>query len=1264
LTAYLSSERLNVQDNGSVHVQVQVNVNASVRFDSRLVIWLASGPRGWPDYNARVLVATVGTVVGDRFRIVRQLGEGGMGVVYEAEDLRRGGRVALKTLRTLSPDSLLRFKREFRSLQDLQHPGLVSLRELVEEGGSWLLTMEIVEGVGLLEHVRRPQALAADALADTLPPAPFDEVRLRDALSQLVAATAHLHAHGKVHRDIKPSNVRVTPQGRLVLLDFGLIAEWAPDRAASESHVVGTVAYMAPEQAASQAVGPPADWYAIGVVLFEAMTGRLPFEGKPLEVLLNKQRSEAPSPRALQPTLPEDLDALCRDLLQFDPSRRPTEPHILARLGLEPAGVPARASASSHSLAPLFVGRAHELGELHRAFEAARAGAASALLVRGESGVGKSALVRHFAETVGQVGGTFVLAGRCYERESVPFKAVDDVMDALSSELRRMPEAEAATVLPLHAAPLSQVFPVLRRVRAFAAAPRQAVELDPQEMRTRVFGAVRELLTRLVQRRPVILVIDDLQWADADSLSLLSAVLRQPDAPAILLLGTERRDSARDLATLPGARALDLGCLPPDEAWELAQRLLGPGDERSGAAAIAREAGGHPLFIDELVRHAQGSGATTQLHLDDALWQRVCTLEESARRLLEVLAVAGSPIVHDCVAAAARLPAAELARTAGHLRVANLVRGRSASSETLEVYHDRIREAVTARLTPDRVREHHHALALALETRGDSEALAFHWLGAGDPERALAHTLAAGDHAMSLCAFDRASRHYQAAVAIRPPGSQPLRARLARALGSAGRGKAAAAAYLEAVDGAQVAEALELRRRAAEELLRGGWIDEGLKTLEPVLRSIGMRLPASRVATIAAVVALRARIRLRGLGFVQRDESQVSGEELRRIDTCWSIASVIAYVDPFLGAYFNAHLLLRSLRAGEPYRVVRALTVEAGYASIPGTRSGLRPARIMGMARELATQVQNPHARGLIATVEATSAVMRGDFAYCREQGRLAEEILIEGGVGAPWEIDMARLMALFGCWSMGDLETLFHRVPALLSQADDRGNLFMSTALRASPLSILWIADDDLATAEQHIREAGELWSYGEITVQRWWIVVGGAWVEFAAGRAAAADRTLQSFFQRFRRSALWQMQNLRTETLYTVAQARIAAARHPGSSASGITEARELARRMAKTGSSWGRALAALVEAAAAWPDQARMIRGLGLARASCAEAGLVLFEAAAALREGQLRGDAGGQTLAREAEAAMTSRRVKRPELIARMLLPAIPVPVPGT
>jgi serine/threonine protein kinase len=308
-----------------------------------------------------------------RFAIQRVIGQGGTGVVYEALDLRWKERVALKTPLHPDEDGLLLFENELRTLAGLEHRNLVALRELVCEDGHWLLIMELVEGNDFLSYVRhgptppagapaphatldaaRLQALraaetrrappsAAPALAPSGPrplaPEP-DWGRLRRGLAQLVEGLLALHATGKVHRDVKPSNVLVDSGGRVVLLDFGLAADFARG-ARNGGAMVGTPAYMAPEQAAMRDAGPAADFYALGVILYEALAGQLPVTGRLAEIVERKQVEEPPPPGTVRP-VPADLDALAQDLLRIDPARRPSGEEILRRLGGTPLHAPHR----------------------------------------------------------------------------------------------------------------------------------------------------------------------------------------------------------------------------------------------------------------------------------------------------------------------------------------------------------------------------------------------------------------------------------------------------------------------------------------------------------------------------------------------------------------------------------------------------------------------------------------------------------------------------------------------------------------------------------------------------------------------------------------------------------------------------------------------------------------------------------------------------------------------------------------------------------
>lgn len=243
----------------------------------------------------------------ERYAVRRRLGVGGMGIVYEVHDKARGRVVALKTLLRWSPADVYRLKREFRSLANIAHPNLVSLYDLVVDERVCFFTMELVEGATFVEYVRGPQSDAAD-----IP-------RARRALSQLIDGVGALHRRGKLHRDIKPTNILVTPEGRVVILDFGLTSEAG---VGIERGLAGTPAYLSPEQCAGAEATEASDWYSVGVTLFHALTGRAPFAGDNGEVIERKSVLDPPPPSALAAGIPDDLNDLCVRLLSRDPERR------------------------------------------------------------------------------------------------------------------------------------------------------------------------------------------------------------------------------------------------------------------------------------------------------------------------------------------------------------------------------------------------------------------------------------------------------------------------------------------------------------------------------------------------------------------------------------------------------------------------------------------------------------------------------------------------------------------------------------------------------------------------------------------------------------------------------------------------------------------------------------------------------------------------------------------------------------------------------
>jgi len=522
------------------------------------------------------------SLVAGRFVIQRLLGSGGMGAVYEAFDNERDTRLAFKMLTSVDASSIYRLKQEFRALSDVVHPNLVALQELFCDQDHWFFTMELLPGQTLFDP-------PAEAL---------EQDRLRSIFSQLATGIQAIHDAGKLHRDLKPTNVMLTPEGRVVILDFGLVSDkeaGGVGQTIIDESVSGTPLYMAPEQAAAEPATARSDWYAFGVMLFEALTGKPPFDGGQQQVLIRKQQKDAPRPSSIKPDIPSDLEPLCIGLLQRDPQARPGWREIIEVLG--PISEPLD-SLLPQAETP-FVGRVEELQALFDAFEATEQKRPVMVYVHGVSGVGKTALVEWFLSRLQQQGKAVVLTGRCYESESVPFKACDSLIDALSRYLKKLPLERSGTLLPMNVHAIARLFPALQRLDLISKLKqRHPLPHDPTALRQVAFEAFKELLTRIAAQESLVLFVDDLQWSDIDGAKLLSSVLSRPNPPALLLIGAYRSgegESGVGLVTLRDriqqfdaseVREIALGELSEEESETLSRQILSA-ERKDRASQIA-----------------------------------------------------------------------------------------------------------------------------------------------------------------------------------------------------------------------------------------------------------------------------------------------------------------------------------------------------------------------------------------------------------------------------------------------------------------------------------------------------------------------------------------------------------------------------------------------------------------------------------------------------------------------------------------------------
>ncbi len=1229
-----------------------------------------------------------------------------MGEVYEALDRERNQRVALKTLRRLDAGLLYRLKTEFRSLQRMHHPNLISLGELIEADGQWFFTMELIDGVDLVRWVREPDrskrsegqptfadiprarkdaaeaqtmevTVSSPALAALARPRPapadarqpsgeFDEARLRTALAGMVEGLSSLHRAGLIHRDVKPSNVMVTDEGRVVLLDFGLVQDTGSGLTEPDYHLLGTPAYMAPEQAVSGGVSAASDWYSLGVTLYQALTGVLPFRGGALEMLHAKQTMVPAPPSSLVDEVPRDLDHLCMELLAREPGGRPSGEDLRKRLCGDSEQLAAVDASSS-----VFVGREDELVELDAAYQRVRDGVPVALYVQGPSGVGKSALLEEFLSRLRRRDrSAVILTGRCYERETVPFKAMDAVIDSLSRWLRRLPNAEALALLPPQMPALARIFPVLGEVEAVASSlASRGGKSEPQDLRGHAFAALKELFSRIADRGPLVLHIDDLQWGDADSAALISELLRPPRAPAILLIGAFRSDETpgpvvgeltRRLAANPARNRLEvrellIHPLPPEDARRLALALADDPDDsdlEARADAAVRESAGNPFFLGEMMRAAGAHGGV--LDLDDVIRRRMRELPDDARALLEVVAVVGRPIQRGLALRAANLSfggdgALSLLRAQNFIRTYG-----SGVRDLVEFFHDRIRETVVADVEPARLHEIHQRIAAVLESSdwisAEMLALAIEFAVGPDRERAHAYALDAARRAERALAFARAARFYELAIDLGPDsGDRELRRRQADVLALAGFAAEAAERYARAAEGAGEDEALELMRLSADNLLRAGHIEAGLATLAEVSAKLGIPLGRTRRRAVWSVVVKRARLATRGLRYTARPESELPAHDLARLDALFGAATTLGMIDHLRGAAMQIEHLLRALRMGDERRVCRALETEAVFLVV---QSGRPARRADELSRDLVIQAERIGDPYLIAGAHLSRGIVgffSSRYRLSHRSLREAERIFSEEVVGAWWERNTARYWLYMSQISMGDFTGVASTVERAIEEAEQRNDLYSRSLFLAHPTAWYLLREDRPEDAERALEDALRGWPERPYYQAHYVVETTRAMLDSYCGRYDDAWAHLERAQHIARPLMIRRMPYVMGELHKLVGRVAI--------SRGDAGEARRRARALNKVDSPIGRGLSGLLSAPAAYldGDDRTAERILSETVEHLDQCNAAHLAAAGRYRLGRLRGGIRGQELEQEAVGWMRSQGVTNIERMVGFLTP---------
>ena len=868
-----------------------------------------------------------GTTLG-RYRIDALIGSGGMGAVYRAYDSVLKRPVAIKVLHdSASHDHLL---REAQSASALSHSAICTVYEVGGERGVAFIAMEYVDG---------------EPLAVKIAAGPLEVTQVLRYGIEVADALAHAHERGVIHRDLKAANVIVSASGRAKVVDFGLARRLDPEMAddaptqgsiSGPDVTIGTPYAMAPEQVKAGKLDHRTDVWALGVLLYEMVAGDKPFRGESLPELMAAILRDQPPPLTLS-SAAEPIRGIIEMCLAKDPDTRYQRAEDVT-LALQAAAMGMASSANSArppaalpmqrppllertSRESTFVGREHERGRLVEAWGSAKAGRRHLCLLAGEPGIGKTRLSLEFARQCAD-DSAVVLVGRCDEEALVPYQPF---VEAIGWYARTAPEGALRAAIPANGGgDLAAFAPeFLARLPTLP----EPTPMNAAGQRYRLFESVSALLSAVSSAAPVLLLIDDLHWADKPTLSLLRHVVRGSEPAALLLIGTYRESEVvaghplgellADLRREPAVTRVVLGGLEPGEVGTLISELSAAKVPTSLARQVVESTGGNPFYVSEMARHLNemGSGSGLPEGVREVILRRVSRLSEACVRILTLAAVVGREFDLDLLEGFADIAENDLLDAIDEARQAQLIDEAVGKPGRYSFHHALIRNALYDSMASTRRVRIHRRAAEALEKLSVHLAeppladLAYHFTQAASAavaDRAADYATRAADRMAASLAHEEAARFYDYALQALdslPAGLAVERQRVAvhrrrgRAfgnLGQWGQQRAALEAALQHVQADQQEERAEILADLGQAHF---WLFD-IPSLERVATETLTLAEALGRADLAAVaMGWVARCRQAGgnvLDAIQRDRETIErfGESAR---ISHSLGSLLLY---------------------------------------------------------------------------------------------------------------------------------------------------------------------------------------------------------------------------------------------------------------------------------------------------------------------------------------------------------------------------------
>lgn len=976
----------------------------------------------------------------DRYRPQEELGRGEWGVVHRARDPLTNEELALKVCLRRGADDLQRLKQEFRCVRSLRHPNLVRLFELVIDDDIAFFTMELVPGYDLQQVTER---LPARGTLD-------HEQAVVSIVRQLADAVMFLHEQDVLHRDLKPSNVRVTPEGRVVLLDFGLSA--SSSRSLDEQGtLIGSFEHMAPECMFGGAHTKASDAFGVGMLIWRLLTDLEPFPISSVMANLGAKRRGSPS-------LPDErgspLAMLAAQLLAPEPGDRPLLAQALEQLGV------------SHSRATVpFVGRREQLVSLRDACEREEG---SIVHVHGPPGIGKTRLVQ---EAIRGHATLDVIAARCHPDEAVPYRAVDGLMDELFHLLWRLPAGTTSSLAPELRHCLAEVFPTLASIPGWEP-PGSAPIADARERRRIAARGFAELVVVVARATRIALWIDDLQWGDVDSEPFLVELLRtRPPALVVLSYRWPEPEAPLVKAARAHSGTWDDVAVPPLDAEECTT-LAGALGRAQAVSAVASE-GGNPGWVEEVVR--LGVSGSTPGSLDEAVRRRANEMTEAQRTLLE-LVMLDHPIEAEVLLRAAAAPMARW--TLDELEATRWIRRTSAG--LVDAWHDRIPDALVPELTSERRVAGHRSLAAVLLDTPDPRPrrVARHLEGAERGSEAVTWYERAAVEARVQLAFDRAAQDYEAALRLNEDRPWPRLHALAEVLDLAGRSARAGETYLEAAERRPErgdAQHRELRLLAGTRLLYGGRLEEGRAVLEAILATAGVRVPKR---PLRAGLTERLRLVIRGTRFEPVPEVPMSSPSLDRTRALIDTAGALFMVAPVLADALAVRGLREAVGLGNAELVIAALGFEcSSEANIGGPWLRRRAARLFLQLQVLAEQTGDVKHRATAQLTEGSVAFFENRWEDAVRCCSTAYRRFLAEVPGSAHYQNAAMAFHVGALGASGRVPELRAAIEEYRRAAETRGDRYADVAMATGETFLPDLADDEPERALARAERAMAAW-------------------------------------------------------------------------------------------------------------------------------------------------------------------------------------------